>query len=557
MTRQKEQARAGLVSTLAKNGRRATMLIQFTEEERLHFQEIKDSYQPERERLLTALDAAETKGDRKERDALLVKLQALTDSLETELYSYSDKCQRQRFKLIDGGAAGIIENAREQIPQLLEAVHADVTQEAKYFLPEDLSKLKVGTLKDGRLLVNTGFALDYLREELQLHIEALIDDKAALRELLEIMVEATEVSHLTDTSEISADEDKLVKVKRRRRRPLADIKDYGLMNDKASYRLLQDADIFKKQTNGQLTLQWAVNQAPQKQAQVPVYIALTYQGDVSTNKSLSAYDTAVYNAVATRYYYWNIENPDRPLYITPQEVWRTMNGKRSGDGKAKPSAKQLQRVCDSLDKMRFTRCYMDISKEIQAYDLRIDDERITGGKFDSYLLNSSKVEFTTDKGNIVSGYRIAEEPLLYTYNQAKNHILYVPYEMLDTSAQTSDGENVTEFRQYLLQQIQLMKYAADTANKGKGYKRNNIILLATIYESTGILPPEERIADDYANETTRQQLIRRTRKADRQKVEGILEAWKVKGWIKGYTALNNKSEQAKERQAVKGYRISL
>ena len=561
-------AGTGLLSALAYKGRLRLMLIQFTEAELQHLQEIKDSYQPEREKLHKAIDDLEKCGQttkdgknaakiRKEKTALLRKLQALIESLEEELDAYSDKCQRERFALIEGGAKGIIEDAKKQAPTLLKIVHEDVAKEFNYFLPEDLSKLGVATLKSGKMQVNTNFALQYLKKELQLHIEALRDDKTALRELLEVIVEATEASPYTDNSEIT-DEATPVNLKRFRRSPLADIKYYGLMNDKANYRLLQDADIFKKQTNGQLTLQWAVNQAPQKQAQVPVYIALTYEGSVSTTKNLSAYDTAVYNAVATRFYYWHIENPDRPLYITPQEVWRTMNGKRSGDGKAKPSAKQLQRVCDSLDKMRFTRCYMDISKELQAYDLRIDDERITGGKFDSYLLNSSKVEFTTDKGNTVTGYRIPEEPLLYTYNQAKDRILYVPYEMLDTSAKTSDSENVTEFRQYLLQQIQLMKYAADPANKGKAYKRSNIILLNTIYESTGIPLPEERVeTTSFSSESARQAYIRKTRKADRDKVEGILEAWKGKGWIKDYVALNTKSEPARERQKVKGYKIDI
>ena len=208
--------------------------------------------------------------------------------------------------------------------------------------------------------------------------------------------------------------------------------------------------------------------------------------------------------------------------------------------------------------MRFTRFYMDISEEIRAFDLHIDDERIISGYIDSYLLNSSVIEFVTDKGNTVSGYRIGEEPILYTYNDVKNHLLYVPYEMLDTSTNTSDSENVTEFRNYLLQQIQLMKNAAEAGKKGRYFKRNNIILLETIYKDTGIQPPEERIeGKEYKTDTIRRREVRRFRQADRQKIEGILDAWKDKGWIKDYTVLNQKNEPIRERQQAKGYHIDI
>ena len=228
-----------------------------------------------------------------------------------------------------------------------------------------------------------------------------------------------------------------------------------------------------------------------------------------------------------------------------------MNGKRSGDGKAKPSAAQVKRICASLDKMRFTRFYMDISEEIKAYNLSIDDERIIGGRIDGYLLNSTKVEFTTDKGNTVAGYRIGEEPLLYTYNAAKKHILYVPYEMLDTSLKLQDSENVTEFRNYLLQQIQLMKNATEGGKKGKYFKRSNTILIDTIYKDTGIQPPEVRIEErEYSTDKTKQANLRKLRKADRDKIEGILEAWKIKEWIKDY-------KPVKKSQAVSGYEIIL
>jgi len=531
------------------------MYFKATAAEQKKAQAIKDSYKPELDNLSAAMNAAQ--GNKEEWLSLQVKYQAAMDSMQAELDGLLDQMQRKRFKKIaQGGADAIISHAKEQILLLLPDIHRvtynHFQHEVDNLQTDTLKRLGVGTIKAGKLLLNANYAAQALKTELYLHIEALKDNKDTLRELLEAIIEAVEVSDLTDNADIT-DGQQPLGIKRFRRNPLGDITSYGLMNDHVNSQLLQEGELFQQTINGQLTMLSRYN-VPQG-ASAYVLVALSYEGaNYKLNRRLTAFDKQVYEAVATRFHYWQQDNPQKPLYITPQEIWRTMNGKSSRDGKAKPSDKQIKRICDSLDKMRFTRFYMDISAEIAAFNLAIDDERITGGRIETYVLNSSKVEFTTDKGNTVQGYRIGEEPILYTYNKAKNHLLYVPYEMLDTSQFTSDSENVTEFKGYLLQQIQLMKNAQEG---GKRFKRSNVILLETIYRDTGILPPEERIEGDYANEATRQQIIRRNRKADRQKIEGLLDAWKAKGWINGYTVLNAKNEPIKEKQQAKGYSISI
>lgn len=526
------------------------MIFKATAAEQKQAQAIKDSYDPELERLRIALRTAQ---DKEERKSILIKLQATLDSLQAELDSNLDKVQRKHFKKIaQGGTDAIMKHAKEQLPLILANVHEIASTTLKH--EDALKLLGVGSRKSGELILNANYATQALKDELYLHIEALKDNKDALRELLEAIIEAVEASPLTDNAEIV--EGQPLEVKRFRRNPLGDIIKFGIMNDKVSAQMLQDGDIFQQQANGQLTLRWAIDQAPAQK--VPVYVALTYEGDgnaYKVNKRLTGFDKQVLEAVATRFYYWQKENPQKPLYITPQEIWRTMNGKSSSDGKAKPSPAQVKRICDSIDKMRFTRFYMDISAEIEAFNLSIDDERITSGHIETYVLNCSKVVFNTEKGSTIQGYRIGEEPILFTYNKAKKHLLYVPYEMLDTSDFTSDSENVTEFKGYLLQQIQLIKNGEE--GKGKRFKRSSTILLETIYEATGVLPPEERTSGYYANEATRQQIIRRNRATDLQKIVSLLDAWKAKGHIKNYVVLNQKNEPIKEKQQAKSIRISV
>lgn len=537
------------------------MQVILTEAERKKIHAIQDSYKEEADRLQTAINDAK---DTKERQSLQKKLQAVKDSEEAELNILYEQIERKRFKQIaQGGADAILKDAREEITQEIEGKHSFLSTMLGYEIEnekESLEKAGIGTVKNGKLLLNADHVAKDIKAKLYLHIEALKDNKDALTELHEAIIDAVEKSDLTDNAEIKDDHKPL------RRQPLGDIASFGLMNDNASAQILHDGEIFKQEIDGQVRMFTRYN--VDAGSGVSVFVALRYDGDneelKKINRKMTAFDKQVYEAVSTRFYYWRLKNPQQPLYITPQEIWRTMNGKKSGGSKiSNPSKAQIARIRASIDKMRHTDFRMDISAEIEAFNLSINDERITGGYIKDYLLDCKETVFFTEKGNAVQGYILRDDPILYTYNKIKNHLLYVPYEMLDTSDYISDSENVAEFKGYLMAQIQLMKNAAEeTADKdkkkGKYFKRSNIILLETIYKGTGIQTPEERIeGKDYKTDGSRQKELRRFRQADRQKIEGLLDAWKAKGWIKGYTVLNQKNEPIKEKQQAKSYSIKI
>lgn len=516
------------------------MLIEYTPEEQKKKDDIRDSYLQRLRQITKALDprkAADRKLLKEERAQLLLEM-------TNELQALDEQFQKKRFSLLGGDPDVIIQNARDQAEKLLELEYHELSQ---YGTQDDLITLGITYREGDSFVLGANFMAELIRDELKLHLTALHFNEEKNKELLAAILDVIENSPLTNDEEITTPPfgsgtgkaEKVTDIVRFRRSPLMDITTYGIMNDNVAARLIQDEDIFEQQTNGQLMLKWSVPEGRKKDPVVS-YVALTYEGTESKlTKKLTAFDNAVYDAISTRYFYWIMKNPHKPLYITPAEVWRTMNGKNIRDDKARPSKAQERNICASLDKMRFTRFFMDITEEVRAFDLRIDDDRIENGKIDGYLLNSIKVEFSTEKGRTVSGYRINEEPLLYTYNKAKKHILFVPYQMLDTSAKTSDSEFVTEFRTYLLRQIQLIK-------NGQHVPR---IMISSIYVGTGIEPPETRIEERaYKDEATKQQIIRRTRKADRSKIEALLDAWTEKGWIQGY-------DPVIKRQTVTGYDI--
>lgn len=479
----------------------------------------------------------------------------LQDERIIEFAEYRELCEVRRFKKLGADAGKIVAHAKEQVgliieftfngmkeatecsgrkpnTDLLRHIDTGAAAELKALGQAGVEPIAGGYLLDPVALIGT------IRKDIKLHLEALKGNSEALKEINDFIITAVNSSPYTDKSHkaspLDADAAQAI------RQPLPAIKTYGLMNDKVNAQMIA-TDAFKQDLNGQLQLTWGVNQAPKAKDQVPVYIALSYDGtEGKITKKLSAFDNAVYNAISTRFFYWKREHGKQPFYITPQEIWRTMNGKTSGN--SNPSANQVKRICDSMDKMRFTRFYMDISEELKANYIAIDDSRLTRGILDTYLLTCSKVEFTTEKGKQVTGYRIGEEPILYTYNAAKNHILWIDYDLLDTSRNTSDGENVVEFRSYLLQQIQLMI---------NGIRNSRRILYSSIYESTGIEPPEDRLSRaNYANDTAYSRNIRKEAQKDRDKIAGILDVWKQKGWIKGY-------ELVKQGRAFIGVDIEL
>lgn len=314
------------------------------------------------------------------------------------------------------------------------------------------------------------------------------------------------------------------------RQPLPIIKSFGLMNDKVVNRISSGDLAEQKTPEGALIYRAGINQAQAGQKKVVVDLKLAFEGDnTELSRPVNDYDIAVYNAVSTAFFYHSAKNPGKPLYITPQEIWRTMNGIQ--DAKKNPSFSQVQAVCDSVDKMRSTFARMDITQELQAFKRNYKDSRIKSGLIETYLLNASKATFATEKGNTVTGYRVLEEPVLYTYNKENEHLIFIPIELLDTSATTRNEAYVTNFRQYLLRQIE---------NMYSGERDSKRILFNTVYKSTGITPPELRPDPNaYKSEKDYNAKINKERKKDKDKIFSILESFRIKDYIKDFAPVKN------------------
>lgn len=272
---------------------------------------------------------------------------------------------------------------------------------------------------------------------------------------------------------------------------------YTMATSKAAKFLTQIVP--RGQLNGQIEL--LTYPGSSKKADVVTYFGMRYEGEgvqIRGRYQITKYDQSVHNAISSL---WAAGNRD----ISPQEIFRTMNGSTSG--KVKES--QIKKVDESVNKMMFTRLFLDMSADIQSGGLKIQDQRVTKGVVETQMIQATIVSLQTSNGQTIRGYKLADEPMLYTYSKAKKHVLSVGLDLLDTSDEVSNTDDVIVIREYLLQQIENMRH---------GYRDNTVIDYESIKENTGVTVLDGK---QY------QQIFR-------ENVKRILLSWKKKGYILDY-----------------------
>lgn len=332
---------------------------------------------------------------------------------------------------------------------------------------------------------------------------------------------------------------------------LPKIKTHGIMNAKENTELLLMAPGFIQEENGQYRLDLT------SETKFPVYMALSWDDNQNTKPSrrINAFDYAVLDVMASFWHHAKLRGIEQPI-ITAREIWLAMNGKSSKD--ERPSQKSLAKIERSIAKLILTRMEFNLSALIEGRNLSIDDERVKECILEDYMLNAAGLKFITEKNREVYGYKLRDEPVLYTYNRIKETLIFVDACLLDTSDKVRDDEFVTEFKMYLLRQIKMIK---------TGFRNSNVILLDTLYRDTAIDPPEERIEKrsdekerdpekkNYTSKQSKAVNVSKAKKSDLKKLDGLLDSWKSKKYIKGYYHLNKDRKRVRGRERVVGYEI--
>lgn len=224
-------------------------------------------------------------------------------------------------------------------------------------------------------------------------------------------------------------------------------------------------------------------------------------GEITITKHLDLFDKRVYIAVYNLYRNYGVS-------ITTAQIFHAMGY----EDKVRPNAKILERINDSLNKMRAASIYINNSRENAAHPnkemIDIDDASLLAFKRRSVLIHNklcnSAIVLLLDP---TSG-----KPLfpLMDFAVDRNEITTVPRKVLTTPI--SKTEKNIALEEYVRGLIVWMKYSSAAPRK---------ILLTTIYEKCGI-------------ETTMQK-----RRAP-DTIDRLLQYYKTIEFIKGYRS-NKKS----------------
>lgn len=341
--------------------------------------------------------------------------------------------------------------------------------------------------------------------------------------------DANKRSELKSSKEVQEIIEKIEK-----RKSIPHEKKYDLMGDDSSNEIAK-AENWSDNKDGIAELSLIMENPPVLPDETNTFIMMTMGNDeIQYNKKIDQFDIAVCQAIANLY--WDFRKINEKCLVTPRDIWKKMYGKTE---KARPSSEQIKKVSDSVDKMRFARTIVDFTGNVKY--MTVDNEKITVAKRDTYFIKAEKVSFETEKGKVLEGYFIMDEPVLFKYNREKNSLITVPYVLLDTTGDKNIGSYTAEFTNFLLQwSMRRIKMSVD----------KDILEIETVYKKTGLETPEERAdRNNHTSDNSYKTNIRKMYKSDREKIESILNTWIEKGEvIKEYKIM-------KKGSSITGYEI--
>lgn len=301
---------------------------------------------------------------------------------------------------------------------------------------------------------------------------------------------------------------------------------YTMMNSKIvnKYIALQDL-LTVLDSDGQMTflpiehnenaVAMTIKDATPKQKVVVDIVSLTYTGDLDGKTAkIKRYDQSVYDSVASL-----VQAGNRRFYL--DDIYKLLTQK------TKVTEAGLNRIKQSLNKFASTRIRLDITEEIKAGLIKLDDANITQDVIEDNLLHARIYTMTTDKGAVKEVVELLAEPLLLAYSKAKGNgqLITIPVDLLTIEGKAT--EETICIRDYLLKEINQLK---------KGYRDNSVVNYENLLKNVGI--EESSLTRTEKNRIT-------------TTICSLLDNWRDKDHIKGYSIRNG------QRNKVLGFKIEV
>lgn len=207
--------------------------------------------------------------------------------------------------------------------------------------------------------------------------------------------------------------------------------------------------------------------------------------EVSITKKLTHFDKRCYIAVAALF------NNGNPI-ISAAQIYAVMGNK------GRPSAKDLQKVNDSLTKMAAARVFINNEQEITV------NKKYNRFVYDAALLPFERISAFINNQLCESAIHLFREPPLVTFAKDRKQITTIPRALLESPISKTDAN--LRIDDYLIERIAHIRNG----------KVNNKLLYATIFKRCGITEKKQR-------------------QRAPEKIRRYLEHYKKCGFIKGYT----------------------
>lgn len=183
-------------------------------------------------------------------------------------------------------------------------------------------------------------------------------------------------------------------------------------------------------------------------------------------------------------------------YMSLEQIWKTMGNT------TRPNSTQLQRLSDSLTKMRAS-IYIDNKDELPV------NKKAVHFRYDGPLLPFERTTAYINGKLCGSVIHLFREPPMISFAKSRKQITTIPTKVLASPANKTDDS------------LRLEDYLLDCIAQIKSGKRSNKILYATLFKHCGA----DGTKDKMKRSRIKNELLPR-----------LLDFYKETKWIKGYTA---------------------
>lgn len=254
-------------------------------------------------------------------------------------------------------------------------------------------------------------------------------------------------------------------------------------------------------------------------ADVSVGFSLTADPNVTLYSDVTSFDVAVMDAVCT------LHEHDCDIF-TPSMVVRVMTGNYLWN--RKPNSKIIKDTMESLEKLMVILVRINLTDEFVERNLI---SRGSTAEWKSHLLSMSAAKVTqgNNRGE-QEGFRLLEEPILYTYAKKIRQVVGVPSRLLGSNKEKYNTKETILIKRYLISRIEVMKNA-----------NNRAVSTEIIYErqtssgEAGMFPMLGYQKENYSN-------WRKKKSAIHDTVRSILGEMEEKRYITGFLTLKSGNE---------------